>query len=87
MGWFSKKEDYDINNVSSYEVKDLKIKMDYEGSKYGLHEKINDNGSKHVTYWDGDTNTRYSQDTDNLGNTTNGHHTDQNKHKGDPDRH
>lgn len=87
MGLFNKKEDYDIKKESSYKVEDLKITMDHEGSKYGLHEKTNDDGSKHITNWDGDTNTRHSRDVDSIGNITNDHSTNQNKPKGDPDRH
>lgn len=68
-------------------MEDLKITIDYECSKCWLHEKISDDSSKYITNWDGDTNTRHFRDVDSIGNIITDHSTDQNKPKGDPDRH
>lgn len=87
MGWFSKTEDYDITPASSSENTDLNVCVEFEGSKYGLHETTNDDGSKHVSHWDGDSNTRHSYDVDSDGNVEHDHFTDQNIPKGEPGRH
>ena len=81
MGWFSKTEDYDVsssrlgNDEPSFET------------KYGIHHEIHSDGTTKTTNWDAESNTRYSSRTDADGNTFGGHSTDQNKEKGDPDRH
>lgn len=55
--------------------------------EFGMKHQINADGSTHTTYWDGRSNTRVSYDTDQYGNVSRHHPTDQNKSKKDPERH
>ena len=81
MSLFSKKEDYDI---SSSKLGDESPEFTTKG---GMSHKTDSEGKSHTTYYDAETNIRTSYDTDADGNVTGHHSTDQNKPKGDPDRH
>lgn len=88
MGWFSKTEDYNYKTEETpYKEIDLNVSVEYEDSKYGLHEKTNEDGSKHTTYWDEESNSRRSYDTDSDGNISRDHCTNQDIPKGESGRH
>ena len=61
--------------------------MEFSKTQFGMSHKINADKSTHTTYYDGESNTRDSYDTDKRGNIVNLHPTDQNKSKKDPERH